>query len=61
MMLERLSKESVFGYEESINTGTHSDAIACVSSLVNRMDGLLLPSGLAILALPLCYWLCKIL
>jgi hypothetical protein len=28
MMLERLSRETVFGYEESVITATHSDAIA---------------------------------
>jgi hypothetical protein len=32
MMLERLSRETVFGYEESVFTATHSDAIACLPS-----------------------------
>lgn len=31
-MLERLSRETVFGYEESVITATHSDAIACLPS-----------------------------
>lgn len=31
-MLERLYRETVFGYEESVITETHSDAIACLPS-----------------------------
>jgi hypothetical protein len=32
MMLERLYRETVFCYEESVITATHSDAIACLPS-----------------------------